>query len=89
MGEWASCEPCGKGEAMAGGKEGLAAILHSSVRRKDGVRLEGFGKEVKDFKVWVGLHCSIASFSVHIPSDFIARRFVVVFVFSCHIVIWP
>jgi len=32
------CEPCGKGEAMAGGKEELAAMLHGS-----GFGLEGFG----------------------------------------------
>ena len=53
-----------------------------------GFGLKGFGEEVKDFKVWdtpmrVGLHCSIASFSVHIPPGFVARRIVVVFVFSC------
>lgn len=55
------CEPCGKGEAMAGGKEESAVGLGL----RDSV-------EVKDFKIWdtpmrVGLHCSIASFSVHIP----------------------
>jgi len=74
---------------MAGGKEELAAMLHGSVGQKDGFGLEGFGEEVKikvgDTPMRVGLHCSMASFSVHIPVRFHSLQICCCFVFGRHI----